>query len=38
VISNVGGGSKSSSAQKEGVLVYISGEEGDQAHGREEGL
>ena len=27
VISNVGGGSKSSSAQKEGVLRYISGEE-----------
>ena len=28
VISNVGGGSKSSSAQKEGTLSYISGEEG----------
>ncbi|MEX2212823.1 MAG: PVC-type heme-binding CxxCH protein, partial [Phycisphaeraceae bacterium] len=28
VKSNVGGGSKSSSAQKEGVLTYISGEEG----------
>ncbi|MHB1078213.1 MAG: PVC-type heme-binding CxxCH protein [Prosthecobacter sp.] len=28
VISNVGGGSKSSSAQKEGTLKYISGEEG----------
>ena len=28
VVSNVGGGSKSSSAQKEGVLKYISGEEG----------
>jgi hypothetical protein len=27
VISNVGGGSKSSSAQKEGRLVYLSGEE-----------
>ena len=27
VISNVGGGSKSSSAQKEGILKYISGEE-----------
>ena len=27
VISNVGGGSKSSSAQKEGLLTYISGEE-----------
>ena len=30
VISNVGGGSKSSSAVKEGVLHYISGEEGLQ--------
>jgi putative membrane-bound dehydrogenase-like protein len=28
VISNVGGGSKSSSAVKEGTLVYLSGEEG----------
>ena len=28
VISNVGGGSKSSSAEKEGTLKYISGEEG----------
>lgn len=28
VISNVGGGSKSSSSQKEGTLKYISGEEG----------
>lgn len=28
VVSNVGGGSKSSSAEKEGTLNYISGEEG----------
>lgn len=30
VVSNVGGGSKSSSAQKEGVLKYVSGAEGLQ--------
>ncbi|CAN5909719.1 hypothetical protein BH11VER1_BH11VER1_09710 [soil metagenome] len=30
VVSNVGGGSKSSSAQKEGLLTYVSGEEGIQ--------
>ena len=38
VISNVGGGSKSSSAVKEGTLNYISGEEAHQAHGGREGL
>ncbi len=42
VVSNVGGGSKSSNAMKEGVLRYISGEEGIQhmaaAKGFEVGL
>ena len=38
VISNVGGGSKSSNADKEGSLNYISGEEGLEASYRRQGL
>lgn len=38
VISNVGGGSKSSNAQKEGSLTYISGEEGIQHMAMAEGF
>ena len=38
VVSNVGGKSKSSSAQKEGVLKYVSGEEGIQHMGIAKGF